>query len=314
MEVSKAAKPPRSDQAKLSNHWNKYHRRARDYYIERQGGEHPDPNFQYIQWLYDTDPIWADRMVTRDHEPGVPEVNPWTIAKYYRGDMACCYPHKPEWYGKPMRQPHSGVRVPKRALEDFLQTVRVSGGDAVTEIRPSQNEGMRAVVARHNLTLGSMGQGRRGFVEAYRGTIEAQPIAPSPVATWNDPHGSWGASSAPAPQPAPAGSAAPPSNYTQGGSSGSADGWAPPGGVLAPAPAAPDFVCPICNGRTPRNLPNYDYCRHCQGFPWRCWNWWCGVWNPPQQFPCWNCQRTERPGSERSQWGWGPTSRAKRRR
>ncbi len=321
VEVGRSTKAVRSEQGALSGHWDKYHRRARNFYLEKFGAPHPHPKFPYIAWLYDTDRVWANRMDTRDHERGVPELNWATITAYYRNDMYCCFPHDESWHGKPMTQPHSGIRVPKRALAEYQQTVRVSGGDAVTEIRPFQQEGMRAVVQRHNLALGSKGQGKRGFVDMHRGTAEAQPIAPSPASTWNDPRGSWGSPSSPAPpsrgnevpaaQAAPADTPAPPSNYTQGGSSGSADGWVPPGAAVAPA-VVPDFVCPLCNTSTPRDRPGYNYCAHCQGLPWQCWNWWCRIWNHPQQFPCRACGRTER--SRRATGEWGASSRSKRRR
>jgi hypothetical protein len=244
-------------------------------------------------------------------------VNRATIQAFYAVDMYCCFPEDPAWHGKSMSQPHSGVPVPKHALAEFQRTVRVSGGDAVTEIRPAAEQGgMRGVVQRHNLAIGKKGQGKRSFVDV-------RPIAPSPASSWNDSRESWASPSAPAPplkggkaagkQAAPPGDLAQPSSYSQGASSSSTDGWMQPWASHAPA-AVETFLCPVCQTRTPRGCGgeiHNGYCANCRGYPWQCWNSWCQAWNPPRISECLVCysQDTYHRSSGHS---W--STRSKRRR
>ena len=251
-------------------------------------------------------------MDTRDRVPGVPEVNRETIQAFYNNDMYCCYPHNPAWWGKSCSQPHSGVAIPKRVVDDVRRTMRVIGGDVVTEIQPAAERGsFRDVMQGHNLALQHREGGKRSFVDV-------RPIAPSPAAPWNDSRESW-APAADAPPTRAAGSQEDPwgpmaqsSPYPQGASS-SSSGAGAPSAPRAPTPTD-SFECPVCGTRTPRGYVgehSFGYCMECRGFPWQCWNGWCLAWNSPRHWQCSSCGSQDTYNNASGQW-WSASSKRRR--
>ena len=257
----------------------------------------PTPGFRYIEWRYVHDPVWKNRMDTRGHDLTWPEVNLDSINYFYENNMRCSFPNDPRWWGKPLCQPHSGVPVPKRILQEQRRAVRVTGGDFQTEIYPAAvRRDWKQVLERHNLVLGGKQGGKRSYVDS-------RPLAPSPAAQtgWNDPRGSW---SNPQAEHAADSSSSwagweQPHGHSQGASSSAhprADGHeAAQSQSRWERENRPTYKCPICGAFTPLGDRGHGWCQKCNGFPWMCDRWVerrglrCNTWNPPWLRDCAIC-------------------------
>ena len=173
--------------------------------------------------------------------------------------MRCCYPHEEDraWWPKSLSQPHSGVPVPKRVIEQARRVLTVSGGDVQVEIRhPDQTFG--AALEHHNLVLGRDSRGRPAYVERSRPMASgAPPPSYVPDGTWDNYR---------------------PTTRQEGGSSSSNPAQAT--GQLEPC--ARKITCPACG--TEQIATTEGYCTFCKGYPWQCKTTtsqgrMCGHWN-----------------------------------
>ncbi len=151
-----------------------------------------------------------------------------------------------------MNQPHSGVPVPKRIVEQAQAVMTVQGGGVHIEI-PHPDNTWGALLRAHNLVLGRGAGGKRAYVDA-----QPMPMAAGVAPPSNDLRGSWenyrrvstpprqgrqadGASSSQPLGPAPFTKKAPPQRYAR---------------------------CPACNFR--QIVTVSGYCTNCRGRPWQC--------------------------------------------
>ena len=293
-DISRSNEKQRSRHAGLSGLWFKYYERSKKIYRKKYGDLHSDPKFDYLGWRWEDDHQWRARMeaTSRIGDRRLPDVNPQSIEDFNRGDMRCCFPDDVKWHGKAMRQPHSGVPVPKRIVEEVTQVLSVSGGGVTTQIQHPARKTWGEALKDHRLVLGERPSGKRAYVDAH-------PMAASPAVQQDDPRGSWRSrSSSAAPYQGPRPSQRPNAQHGRATHPSAPGAASSSGGAAQAAPKRPpprrEVTCSACHSRQPMSdIPGY--CVVCRGHPWQCTRWnaqrnaYCQHWNFPWATYCAAC-------------------------